>query len=214
MSRLRSLLFTTLLGGLAVILPLLLFVALVRWLVGLLRSLAEPLTGLLADHIGAAAPLLFLITVAALVAACFVTGLVVRTRFGALLHEHFETWLGRIAPGYRMVRDTVVQLLGTGDRNALRGEVALVRLYGAQAPAAQIAIVTARHAGGGFTVYVPTAPLPTQGFVYHLPGECVQLLPQERIEVAMRMVFACGAGAAEMFANVSTEEGQPFPIKR
>ena len=61
MSRLRSLLFTTLLGGLAVILPLLLFVALVRWLVGLLRSLAEPLTGLLADHIGAAAPLLFLI---------------------------------------------------------------------------------------------------------------------------------------------------------
>ena len=72
----------------------------------------------------------------------------------------------------------------------------------------------ARHAGGGFTVYVPTAPLPTQGFVYHLPGECVQLLPQVRIEVAMRMVFACGAGAAEMFANVSTEEGQPFPIKR
>jgi uncharacterized membrane protein len=90
-------------------------------------------------------------------------------------------------------------LLGAGQgTGALRGEVALVRLNGPQSPVSQIAIVTARHADGSFTVYVPTAPLPTQGFVYHLRPEVVELHPEIGFEAAMRVVLACGSGAADL----------------
>ena len=196
MARLRSFLTLTLLGGLAVILPLVLFVALVRWLLGMLADVTAPLAGALGEHVGGGTPLPLVAVVALLLALCFVTGLAVRTRAGAMLHARADALLGRLAPGYRAVRDTVVQLLGSAERDALRGEVALVSLNGPQSPARQLAIVTARHDDGTLTVYVPTAPVPTQGFVYHLPPECVRLLPEVSVTSAMRVVFACGAGAA------------------
>jgi len=198
MQRLRSFVLLTLLGGIAVILPLLLFVLLARWVLGMLRDLALPLAVPLGERIDANAPLSIALVLAALLLLCFVTGLVVRTPLGAALHEHLDDWLGRLAPGYRMVRDTVGQLLGSGKSGGLRGEVALVRLFGAENTVRQVAIVTSSHADGSFTVYVPTAPLPTQGFVYHLQADCVHLLPGVPFEAAMRMVLACGAGAADL----------------
>lgn len=54
--------------------------------------------------------------------------------------------------------------------------------------------------GGLYTVCVPTAPVPTQGFVY-LPADCLWLLPGARVADAMRVVFACGAGAAEVLGG-------------
>jgi uncharacterized membrane protein len=56
-------------------------------------------------------------------------------------------------------------------------------------------IVTARHANGDYTVYVPTAPIPTSGFVYHLAADCVELLPHISVETAMRTVISCGSGS-------------------
>lgn len=198
MKRLREFLLLTLLGGLGVVLPLLLFFLLLRWLLDTLRSLAAPLADTLLpglDAQGAAAPLVLL---ALLTGACFVIGLVVRTRLGSLLHGWLEERFARLAPGYRMVRDIVTQLLGSGEREFLRGEVALVCLQPASPWQRQVAIVTARHGDAGFTVYVPTAPIPTQGFVYHLPSANVEILTGVSIQSAMRMIIACGAGANEV----------------
>lgn len=86
--------------------------------------------------------------------------------------------------------------------NALLGGLAvilpLLRLAGPHSAVSQLAIVTARHDDGSFTVYVPTAPLPTQGFVYHLRPDVVELRPEISFEAAMRMVLACGSGAADL----------------
>jgi uncharacterized membrane protein len=211
MQRLRSFILLTLLGGVAVILPLLLFILLARWVLGLLRNLALPLAIPLGERIEANEPLSIALVLAALLLLCFVIGLAVRTRIGAWLHEHIDEWLSRIAPGYRMVRDTVGQLIGAREPGNLRGDVALVRLYGAQSAVLQVAIVTSQHADGSFTVYVPTAPLPTQGFVFHLQPECVLVQPDISFEAAMRMVLACGAGAGELLGSrlsVAARSGQ------
>lgn len=197
MSRVRSFVVLTLVGGLAVILPLVLFLLLVGWLAGLLHELALPLTTAMAERWGLGEPFASLTVLVLVLGLCFFLGLVVRTRLGSVLHARFDAWLGRLAPGYRMVRDTVAQLFGSGERGMLRGEVAFVRMYGPGSAVRQAGIVTARHEGV-FTVYVPTAPLPTQGFVYHLPADCVELRPELSIEDVMRMVFACGAGAAQL----------------
>lgn len=201
MSRMRSFLLITLLGGLAVILPLVVFVALVRWVAGLLAQFMAPLSATLGEALGSGKPLPLLAVLALLLVLCFVTGLLVRTRVGALAHRRMDALFGRFAPGYRSVRDTVVQLIGSADSDALRGDVALVAVHGRAAPARQIGIVTSRHEHGLYTVYVPTAPVPTQGFVYHLPADCVWLLPGVRVADAMRVVFACGAGAAEVLGG-------------
>lgn len=202
MRRLRNFVLTSLLGGLAVILPILLFVALARWLAGLLRELTQPLAAMIGPHLAGGDTVAFAVAVLAVLAACFLTGVLLRTRLGAMAWESIDHLLARLTPGYRTLRDTVGQLLGVGQgAGALRGEVALVRLAGPTSPVRQIAIVTARHTDGSFTVYVPTAPLPTQGFVYHLRADVVELRPDIGFEAAMRVVLACGSGAAELLGT-------------
>ncbi len=209
MRRLRNFVLTSMLGGLAVILPLLLFVALARWLAGLLRELTRPLAGMIGPHIAGGDTVAFGVAVAVMLAACFLTGILLRTRVGAMAWESIDHVLERLTPGYRTLRDTVGQLLGSNQgAGALRGEVALVQLHGPQSAVRQIAIVTARHTDGSFTVYVPTAPLPTQGFVYHLRPEVVELWPDIGFEAAMRVVLACGSGAAELFVPDARNRAQ------
>lgn len=198
MKRLRAFVMLTLLGGLAVILPLLLFLMVIRWIVGWLHGLVIPVAESMGIGITADSPLAFAIVLAGMLLACFLTGLLVRTPIGGWMHAWVDGWLGRLAPGYSLVRDTVSQLLGSPQGERLRGEVALVRVHGAGSTARQLGIVTARHGDGMFTVYVPTAPIPTQGFVYHLESQSVELQPSLSIEDAMRMVFGCGAGAAQL----------------
>mgnify|MGYP003344590625 CR=1 FL=1 len=76
-------------------------------------------------------------------------------------------------------------------------------LSAARAKAGDTALRTGKwavqmHGAMGFTVYVPTAPIPTAGFVYHLPAGQVEILKGVPIQAAMRMIIACGGGAADL----------------
>lgn len=191
-----------LLGGLAVVLPSLLLLMVLQWLVLLMADLLGPLTELVSRRAGFDRWLALAAVAVLLLAACFGIGLVVRTRIGRWLHEVLENGLARVVPGYRITRDLVQELLG-GHEGArlLGGEPALARIHGLESPVKVTAIVTSRHADGGYTVYVPTAPFPTSGFVYHLPADCVELLPGVSVEAALRTVITCGAGSAEVLAR-------------
>ena len=191
-----------LLGGLAVVLPSLLLLMVLQWLVLLAADLLGPLTELVSRRAGFDHWLALAAVAVLLLAACFGIGLVVRTRIGRWLHEVLENGLARVVPGYRITRDLVQELLG-GHEGArlLGGEPALARIHGLESPVKVTAIVTSRHADGSYTVYVPTAPFPTSGFVYHLPADCVELLPGVSVEAALRTVITCGAGSAEVLAR-------------
>jgi len=58
---------------------------------------------------------------------------------------------------------------------------------------------------------VPTGPNPTSGMIYHLPAEQVEILPNIKVDSAMRTVISCGAGSDELFATptASTQEQSP-----
>ncbi|WP_240554901.1 hypothetical protein [Oceanicoccus sagamiensis] len=60
-------------------------------------------------------------------------------------------------------------------------------------------IVTSTHDNGWYTVFVPTGPNPTSGMIYHLPPEQVELLPNIKVDEALRTIIACGAGSDELF---------------
>ena len=56
------------------------------------------------------------------------------------------------------------------------------------------AFVTDRHNNGTVSVFVPTGPNPTSGFIYHLPEKYVHPVDVP-VEDAMRSVISCGAGS-------------------
>jgi len=196
MKRLRSFVSITFIGGFMVVLPLLIFAWLVEWLLGIVRGLISPLsqwlvqqtlvTGFVADVFG----------VLLLLVALFLVGLFVSTSIGGWVHDLVDQWLTKLAPGYKTIREVISQLLGgEGNTSLLRGEVCRAYIMGRAAGVSVTAIVTAKHANGDLTVYAPTAPIPTSGFVYHLSADCVDLLPHVSVEEAMRTVISCGSGS-------------------
>lgn len=205
MKRIKSFIWLTLLGGLAVVLPICILLLVVRWFYTLLSDFLAPISAGLAPKIGASAMVSDVIVIAGLMLCFCVIGLLVKTSVGAWVHRQLERLLKRVAPGYKTISDVVGQFLGGGSTSSLlSGEVALARIYGPEVPVTVTVIVTAKHANGDYTVFMPTAPIPTSGVVYHLPSSCVELLPHISVEVAMRTIIACGAGSQLL----AVQEGQ------
>ena len=199
MKRIQSFLTLTLLGGLAVVLPIAILAVIFDWLFQLVTTSIQPMTDWVSARAGLREVVADLLVVVIILGTCFLVGLLVKTSVGRWLHQWVDLGLTHLAPGYKTIREIVTQFLG-GDRNTslLNGTVARARIFGADNAVSVTAIVTAEHDNGDFTVFVPTAPIPTSGMVYHLPAACVELLPHISVETAMRTVIACGAGSQEL----------------
>lgn len=196
MKRLRSFVSITLLGGFMVVLPIAIFIWLVEWLLGVVRQIIRPLSEWLVQLVIVNHYVADFIGVLLMLVACFLIGAFIKTNLGGWLHDIVDTWLTRMAPGYRTIREVVSQLLGgDGNSSLLKGEVCRAYIMGRAAGVSVTGIVTAKHPNGDLTVYVPTAPIPTSGFIYHLDASCVDLLPHINVEEAMRTVIACGSGS-------------------
>lgn len=218
MKRLRSFVSITLIGGFMVILPIAIFLWLVEWLLDVVRSIIQPLSHWLVEQTAFTNHIADVLGVLLLLCAFFLIGLFIKTSVGEWVHDQLDAWLTRLAPGYKTIREVVSQLLGgEGNTSLLKGEVCRAYVMGRAAGVSVTAIVTAKHGNGDYTVYVPTAPIPTSGFVYHLSAECVDLLPHISVEAAMRTVIACGSGSqvisetppnASKLEYASNEKGQ------
>lgn len=193
----KSFIKKSLIGGIVVLLPLTLVIAFFRWLFGFITGLIQPITDQLIilytvpDYLG------HIIVIAIIVLLCFTVGNIVTTRIGQWVWDQAEAFLAKKVPGYRAVKDLVSQLMGHGN-GALRGEVCLVRISGAQVNIAVAGMITAKHADGSFTVFAPCGPNPTTGFIYHVGPELVELRPDVKVETLMKTVIACGVGAGEV----------------
>jgi uncharacterized membrane protein len=167
-----------------------------KWLYSTATDWIQPLTDLLLERTGLREWVADLIVIASIVGACFVLGLIVRTGVGRFVHGKLEDKLSRFAPGYKLVKETVLQFLGR--KKSPFSQVALVQLYGSDTRAT--AFVTDEHADGSFTVFVPTGPNPTSGQIFHLPGDQVDKI-DIGIEDAMRSIISCGAGSGSFIGR-------------
>lgn len=191
MNKLKTFLKTTLIGGLVVILPATIVVAVFRWLYSTVTDWIQPLTSMLVERTSLWEFLADLVVITSIVGLCFLLGLLVRTGVGRFVHEKLEDKLARFAPGYKLVKETVLQFLGR--KKSPFSQVALVRLYDSSTMAT--AFVTDEHPDGSFTVFVPTGPNPTSGQIFHLRGRDVHPV-DVGVEHAMRTIIACGAGTS------------------
>ena len=141
-----------------------------------------------------------------LLGACFIIGTVIRTRFGRFIHGQFEDWVLKLAPGYSLIKDTVLQFLGHGASPF--SQVALVSAYANGARAT--AFVTDTHSDGSYTVFIPTGPNPTSGSILHVDAQFVELIDVP-VDEALRSIIACGSGSSQILsaARPSPKEGLP-----
>jgi len=197
---------TSLIGGLIVLLPVGILVAVFLWIFNFVKSLVQPLTNLLlastplSEDSNVQELLATVIVLVMLVAACFVIGVIVRTQVGRFIHGQLENRILAIAPGYNLIKETVLQFLG--NRPSPFSSVALARIFGNETMVT--AFVTERHENGWYSVFVPTGPNPTSGNIYHLKPEYVHHVDQP-IEDVMRSIISCGAGSAPIIKALEQE---------
>ncbi|MDA3930182.1 MAG: DUF502 domain-containing protein [Prolixibacteraceae bacterium] len=197
-NRFNKFLRTTLIGGLAAILPLGLIIIFFRWIIGLIEKYLEPLVNLFETDTQISTIIVYSISVVAIIALFFFIGLFIQTRFGNMVLDHIEhTYLMKI-PGYKTARDIVRQFVG-GTRSFF-SEVVLVDIF--NSGTLMTAFITDNKIKGNFvTVFVPTGPNPTSGNIYHLPKEKV-IKSDISVDVAIKSIISCGAGSAEVFESI------------
>ncbi len=204
LTRTKNFFKTTVIGGVIVILPITILIFAFRWLFGVVGSAIEPLTNLVKRNLFLPGDLEQLIATAlvisVIVLGCFLVGLFVRTRLGLMIYNSLEGSLLSKAPGYKMVKETVNQLLGK--KKSPFSSVALAQVFGNDTMLT--AFITDRHDNGMVTVFVPTGPNPTSGFIYHVKKEFVHPV-NVSVEDTMRSVISCGVGSEKLIRELEPD---------
>jgi len=194
MDRLRSFLRTSLLGGVVVILPVTILLSLFVWIFNLVTGLIDPLTQFLAKDSQLNEYIADYIVIALIIAACFFVGVLVETRLGGFLYRMIENRILKLAPGYSMIKETVLQIFGTKQGSPF-SSVALAQVFGNET--LMTAFITDTHEDGSYTLFVPTGPNPTSGLIFHLEGKYVHPVDVP-VQDAMRSIISCGAGSGKL----------------
>jgi len=203
MDKLKLFLKTSLLGGVVVILPVAILVSVTVWVFNLITRWISPLTRLLTKDLQLNEFIAESFSIILIIATCFFVGMLVRTRLGDLLYRLVETRILKLAPGYSMIKDTVLQLFGNR-KDSPFSSVALAQIFCNSTLVT--CFVTDTHDDGSFTVFVPTGPNPTSGLIYHLEGRYVHPVAVP-VQDAMRSVISCGAGSGKLLKEYSLNAG-------
>ena len=197
----KDFLKTTILGGLAVILPISILLLAFNWLFGVVTDLIQPLTDVIigkahvSENVGNA------IALVTIVGACFIAGVFVRTRIGNFIHKKIETKILKYAPGYSTIKEIVSQF--TGIKRPLFTSVALVKPFGNETQ--MTGFITETSEGGMNTVFVPMGLNPTSGgLIFHLDESNIEHLQGVRAEEAIKITLGCGAGSDKLL-NATAE---------
>ncbi len=193
--RLRRFFLTSVIGGVAVVLPITIFIALLRFIVSFTSGILAPLRPLFPFSRDVADWLIDLLSFSIVITLFFMIGLVVRTQYGNKAISRFEErWLMQL-PFYSVLRETVRQFFG--GKKAPFSQVVLCDPFGSGM--LMTGFVTDDELGHGYlTIFVPTGPNPTNGFIFHVPEDKVYFV-NTRSEDAMRTIIGVGTGSRVLF---------------
>jgi len=197
MKQLKRFLLTTLIGGFVVLLPLALFYFLLKLVLGLVVNILNPLSAIIEARLNLDVPsmLIDVMSFVIVIAFCFIVGLFIRTKIGKDFFDVIErNYLYRL-PLYGTIKETVQQF--TGVKKMPFTDVVLVDVF--SNGVRMLGFVTDEHDTGNFTVFVPTGPNPTNGFIFHVPKENVEHLSDTHTDDAMRTIIGVGVGSAKVF---------------
>lgn len=155
-------------------------------------------------------------TVAVIIKVTLVIGAAVNNAIGKAIHEFLEKLLS-IIPWYKFLKEAIGQFINT-DKSPFNA-VALAQIYGNASPLLITCFVTdetvvrfevpasSEHPAGGHeekhfvTLFMPTGPNPTSGWIFHMPKEFVTVVDTP-VDVALKSIIGCGVGSQEVIAGI------------
>lgn len=192
---------TTLLGGLAAVLPLALVIIVFRWIIGLIEKYLGPIVELFKTDSQFLPFAIYVILLAGVLISFFFIGVIIETRIGKFFTSVLEKKYLMKIPGYRIARETVMQFFGKN--KSFFKQVVLVNLF--NTGTLMTGFIT-EDQGEILTVFVPTGPNPTSGNIYHVARDQV-LFTGIAVDNGMKTIISCGAGSAEIFSKAEGEPG-------
>ncbi len=198
MKRLQNFINTTLLGGFIVLLPLAIVALLAKSLLGIITKMLKPIALLIHHSLNVELPQLFynIIAFVLVILLFFFLGLFVRTRIGKNIFDGFERKYLTKLPLYSVIKKTVQQFSGV--EKMPFSEVVLVDAYGSGVLMTGF-LTDSNPDLGIYTVFVPTAPNPTNGFIFHVREHQIIHTPNIKTEDAMRTIIGMGVGSEKVF---------------
>ncbi|MBL6875410.1 MAG: DUF502 domain-containing protein [Chitinophagales bacterium] len=191
MNNFKNFLATTFLGGLVVILPLAIFAILAKWVISFFDGIIDPISALFPERWNEL--LIKILAFGIITAICFTIGLVVRTQFGNSLFNWIEEQAFSRLPLYSTIKNTVQQFFGK-EKTAF-SQVVLIEPFANGVK--MMGFVTDETKEGLLTVFTPTAPNPTNGYVFLVKKSDVEILTIKS-EEAMKNILSLGADMGEM----------------
>ncbi len=197
LARIKGYIITTILGGIVVILPITLSYIAIRFLWNQAQNFTGPVKQLInvSTDDSWAAWVVDLTALGVMLSAFFLLGLFVETNFGKEFWNNLDKHLLSKLPLYTVLRDTVRQFLGNTDKMPF-SEVVEVDVY--NNGTRMIGFVSDRLKDGRYSIFVPTGPNPTNGFIFLVEPQQVEF-SKVKPEEAMRIVVGVGTGAGELF---------------
>jgi len=198
MERIKSFLRTTFLGGFLIVLPVIVSIFVLDWLFEFLTDKISPITNLLIQTTRLNELIASVLAIIVILLLFFVVGLIVQTRIGKFFIQLIEEKLLKRIPFYRIIKDTIVQLFGS--EKLIFKYAALVKPFPNDTMI--IGFVTDESPNGYVTVFVPSAPAPTGGYIYHIRKEFIIKIDLP-VEQVMKTVLSLGSGSKEFLSKLN-----------
>ncbi len=195
MKELAKFVKTTAIGGVLVLFPLFGCLYLVIWIGGALLDFIKPLLSFLPQRTMVGVAIVDTASVVILLLVCFLTGLLVKTSVGIVLHRAMNRILNKI-PGYRMLRRIGSIVF---DQESARGTPVVVDCGDSK----QIGFLVEENSAHELTVFLPQAPTPFSGNILIVKANTVEKLNVSAAEVA-RVIATFGAGTRALLADRQT----------
>lgn len=190
-----------LLSGINAILPLIIFLFLLTWAFKIIFQLIEPVIIILAPRSENQTIFIKLLALVLVLMVVTIVGVFIRSREGKKRFLKLENRIFKILPGYTMIKETLLQFLGT--KRIPFSTVAIVRPFNNETR--QIGFITSDFSNGFYTVFVPTGPNPTSGNIYHLKKDQIEIVDVP-YEQAMKTIIACGIDSDSVFKGNDENE--------
>jgi uncharacterized membrane protein len=185
----------TLLNGLLLVLPTIILLFLLSLIFKFVFNLVAPISSLLDKNAESHALIINVLALLILIALIFIIGLIMRHTRSKRSFRKFENKYLLQIPLYSTILETIAQFAGL--KKMPFSQVVLVDAY--NTGVLLTGFVTETVSEGIYTVFVPTAPNPMNGNIYHVPVSQLKFLDIEP-EKAMHSIVGMGTGSSALFA--------------
>lgn len=192
----RGFIIDTLFQGFLILLPLSIVLILISFVFNFIFDLVAPITSVLDSGSDEPHWLINFLSIGILVIFIFIIGALIRNKVGKNYFSRFEQKYLTKVPLYSLIHQTVYQFIGL--KKLPFSEVVLIDPY--KTGTLMTGFITDQINDDLFTVFVPTAPNPTNGNIYHVPKSSITFL-KVNTQDTMRTIMGMGTGTGDLIAS-------------